>query len=144
MGFETGRRYATKADAIRAIIDDPQIAAKSTTAAEQYLRDHIPLEKHYQAKVKDKIKELYPDCFIFKATQGSYSQSGIPDLIAIIKGQFWGFEIKRPYFGKATGVQMKTLEAIRRAGGHAHIVSYPDEAEEILRAWEEGRTNEEP
>jgi len=134
-------RYGTKQEAIRALVADASLPEVTTREqAEQYLQAHIPPEKIWQTRIREKIKEMFPSCFVWKAAQGSYSQGGLPDLCAVIGGRFFGFEIKRPYFGRPTKLQLKTIKDIQAAGGQAYVVCWPEEVEEILRPiWEEAR-----
>lgn len=101
--------------------------------AMKILRKEIPLEKFYQKKVLQGLKRVYPDGFIRKVTLAQYSEGGMPDILAIIDGHYFGFEIKRPILGEASPIQKKTIEMIRRAGGTAEIISYPEQAIEAIR-----------
>ena len=101
--------------------------------AMKILRKEIPLEKFYQKKVMQGLKRAYPDGFIRKVTLAQYSEGGMPDILAIIDGHYFGFEIKRPILGEASPIQKKTIEMIRRAGGTAEIISYPEQAIEAIR-----------
>lgn len=105
--------------------------------AELWLMRNLPLEKHYQKKIIARIREIFPDAFVWKASAGPYSMGGIPDVCCVIHGRFYGFEIKRPFFGKATALQEQAAEKIRKAGGVAEVVSYPREVESILEKWQE-------
>ena len=69
---------------------------------------------------------------MWKATAGAYSRCGIPDICCIVDGQFYGFEVKRPFWGKASKVQLKTMEQIRAAGGVAGLVSYPEDVGRMI------------
>jgi len=137
-------RYGTKREAIDALVADASLPeVKTRKQAEQYLQAHIPAEKVWQGRIREKIREMFPSCFVWKAAQGSYSQGGLPDLCAVIGGRFFGFEIKRPYFGRPTKLQLQTIKRIQDAGGQAYVVCWPEEVEELLRPiWEEARQNE--
>lgn len=100
--------------------------------AESIVRKQVPKEGEYQKKIKEAIKKQYPKALIVKIAQGEYSQCGIPDLIVIIDGHFFGFEVKRPYFHTKSPMQRKTVEWIKEAGGTAAFVSYQEEALEII------------
>lgn len=104
-----------------------------THEAELWLMRNLPLEKHYQKKIIACIREAYPDAFVWKASAGPYSTGGIPDVCCVVRGRFYGFEIKRPFFGKVTALQERTMERIRLAGGVAEVVSFTWEVEDILR-----------
>ena len=117
------------------MVADPSLPdIKTREQGERYLQAHIPPEKVWQARIRDKIKEMFPAAFIWKAAQGSFSQGGLPDLCAVIDGRFYGFEVKRPYFGRPTRLQLKTIGLIKAAGGEAYVVCWPEDVEEIFKA----------
>ena len=93
-----------------------------------WLRDHVPQEKYYQKKVMDGLKEAFPKAYIVKVAQGQYSTSGIPDILCVVNGFYFGFEVKRPVFGRISPIQEMTIKKIWDAGGVATAVSYPEEA----------------
>lgn len=100
--------------------------------AVRYLQDKVPKEQYYQTKIIEWIHENIKDAFVWKATQGAYSRKGIPDICMIKAGKFYGFEVKRPYFGKVSAMQELTQKQIKEAGGEYHIVTFVEEVEEIL------------
>ena len=103
------------------------------------LRKEIPKEKYFQEKILKAIKRAYPEAYVQKITLGYYSQRGLPDILAIIDGHYFGFEVKRPIVGNLTAIQGKTRDAIRKAGGTAEVVSYPEEALAAIKdyfSWE--------
>lgn len=99
------------------------------------MRKHLPKEQHYQTEVIHFLKENYPAAFVWKAAAGPYSQQGIPDVCAIIDGHFFGFEIKRPYIGETSEIQKRTIELINAAGGTATVVSFWQQAKEVIDKW---------
>ncbi len=96
--------------------------------AEKIVRRWVPEEGKYQKRIMDAIGEKYPEALVVKIAQGAFSQAGVPDLMAIIEGHYFGLEVKRPYFHKKSELQKKTVEMIRAAGGSADFVTYVDEA----------------
>ena len=98
-------------------------------------RKEVPKEAYYQKKVIDELKKQFPDAYIAKIAQGMYSQGGIPDVMFILEGHFFGFEIKRPIFGKISKLQEVAVARIRRSGGTAAVVSWPEDAAEIIKNW---------
>lgn len=96
------------------------------------LREALPKESYYQAKIMDAIQAAYPSAFVWKVSAGPYSRQGIPDVAAIINGRYYGFEVKRPYIGEPSKIQEQTIELIRAAGGVADFVSFPRQALEII------------
>ena len=107
----------------------------SRTIAMQELRRKIPKESYYQDKIKKALKRRYPDAFIVKIAQGMYSEGGIPDVMCIISGHYFGFEVKRPLLGTASKLQEKRIQQISDAGGTAAIVSWPEECFRIIDDW---------
>jgi len=52
--------------------------------------------------------------------KGLGARPGVPDLIAIHRGQVFAIELKADH-GRATDAQLQAIEDIRAAGGHAQI-----------------------
>lgn len=99
------------------------------------LRKKVPKEAYYQKKVIDGLRNRFPDAYIAKIAQGMYSQGGIPDVMCIMDGHYFGFEIKRPIFGEISKLQEVAMARIRRSGGTAAVVSWPEEAAGIIESW---------
>lgn len=76
-----------------------------------------------EAKVKKKVKEILKDlgAYYTMPVTGGYGGSGVPDFIICIAGLFYGIECKANG-GKATALQLKHHDDIRKAGGIALIV----------------------
>ena len=103
--------------------------------AEKIVRKMVPDEGEFQSRVKKAVIEAYPEGYTVKIQQAQYSTGGIPDLMTVIKGHYFGFEVKRPYFHKKSELQKKTIEQIRAAGGTADFISYADEALEMIEEY---------
>ena len=99
---------------------------------ERMLRKELPLEAAYQRKIITWLKEEYPHALVRKITSGIYSEGGLPDVLAIIDGRYHGFEVKRPFIGEPSKLQLQTIKKIREAGGRAGIVCFPYEAQRII------------
>jgi len=72
---------------------------------------------------------------IFNQRTGSYippRQKGISDLIACKDGKFYAFEVKTPK-GKLTEYQEAFLEAVKRCGGVAGVVTSIEDIEKLLK-----------
>ena len=106
---------------------------------DRLMREYLPSEAHYQTEVMTAIRENYPSAFVWKAAAGPYSRQGIPDVCAIIEGHFFGFEIKRPYIGRLSKIQERTILDIQKAGGTAAVVSFWHQAKEVIEEYEHGR-----
>lgn len=125
------KRYHSYEQAVDEI--QKQFPGISRTEAGKKLYNTVPMEKTLQGNIIKWVKREYPNAFVWKATAGAYSRCGIPDICCIIDGRFYGFEVKRPFWGKPTKVQIRTQEQIRAAGGIAEIVSYVEEVEQIIK-----------
>lgn len=97
------------------------------------LRRMIREEGYYQTKIMNAIRKEYPRAAVWKNTQGSYSTAGTPDLSVIVGGVFFGFEVKRPVLGEVSKLQLEAIEKIRKAGGSAAVVRWPEEALAMIR-----------
>lgn len=133
--------FKNKADVIQYLKKKEEIPCTTTAQAEQYLQKYVPKEQYYQDKIIKHIKQLFPNAFVWKAAAGAYSRRGIPDVCAVIHGRYYGFEVKRPFLGVISDIQIHTMKQIRRAGGKAYVVSYINEVEKLLQ--EELETNKE-
>lgn len=106
---------------------------KTTAEIRKYLFRELPDEGYYQTKIIKYLKNKYPLSFVWKAAAGPYSRQGIPDINAVIDGKFYGFEVKRPFIGRATELQLQTIKRIKKAGGAAGIVTYISDVEKIIK-----------
>ena len=86
-----------------------------------------------EKKVKDKVKKLLAEhgAYYFMPATGGYGKSGVPDLVACIKGRFIGIECKANG-GKPTALQEKNLVDIMNKGGVAILVD--ETGIELLKA----------
>lgn len=123
-------RFPSEAAAIDYLIQIGK--ATNRTGARKYLKARVPLETKYQEKIMKHLKKRYPKAYIWKAAAGPYSRGGVPDIIAMIDGKFYGFEVKRPYYGKPSDLQRQAIKAIIANGGYAGTVCFPEEAERII------------
>lgn len=79
-------------------------------------------EKNFENKVKQFIDSV--DGWYIKYWAGAkYTKDGIPDILACIKGRFYGIEIKASN-GRPKLLQLVMLKKIRAAGGIG-ILLYP-------------------
>lgn len=110
---------------------------KTYAEADHWARENIPKEKYYQGKVlsylRDLIKTGALEGYVWKDAAGLYQSAGFPDVSIITGGKYFGFEVKRPFLGKPSALQLKTIEEIRSGGGIVDVVSYVSEVERILR-----------
>ena len=123
-------QFKDRAEAVEWLKEEKGMTGKEANA---YLVSKVPLERYYQRKIIEWIMENAPGAFVWKATQGAYSRKGIPDVCVVIGGRFYGFEIKRPFFGVISQMQTQTIKQIEKAGGRAYIVTYAKEVADILQ-----------
>ena len=123
--------FQTKAEAI-AYIGENVYGCASAKEAEKYLHERLPRESYYQGKIIKFLKATYPGAFVWKAAAGPYSRQGIPDVCAVIDGRYFGFEVKRPYIGVLSKIQEQTIRQIRKAGGVAEVVTFPEEVGKVI------------
>jgi Holliday junction resolvase len=72
-----------------------------------------------EGKIKRKVIEVlkkHSVWYFFPANNG-FGKAGIPDVIAIVKGHFFGIEVKADRAKKPTALQIKCGDEIRSAGG---------------------------
>ena len=101
------------------------------------LRKEIKNESYYQDKIKKALKAKYPKAFIRKISQGLYSEAGIPDILMIYEGHYYGFEVKRPVVGVPSKLQEETIRQVTAAGGTALFVRWPEEAIQAVEGYAE-------
>lgn len=106
--------------------------AKTRAAAIALARQKIPKESFYQNRIRKALKERYPDAFCRKISQGVYAEGGIPDILFILDGHYYGFEVKRPLLGEVSSLQRQTIARITAAGGTAAVISWPEEAIAVI------------
>lgn len=101
------------------------------------LRKEIKKESYYQDKIKKALKAKYPRAFVVKISLSMYSQAGIPDIMMIYCGHYFGFEVKRPVVGVPSKLQEETIRKITAARGTALFVRWPEEAIQAVEGYAE-------
>lgn len=79
-------------------------------------------EGKVKKKLLDFLKSLGGDCFFYMPVQNGMGQSGIPDVMAIIKGVPFAFECKATPKQHPTVLQAYALDRIHKALGFAWVV----------------------
>lgn len=76
-----------------------------------------------EAKVKSAVVKLLKanDVYYFFPATGGYGRSGVPDIIACVKGRFLGIECKAGG-NKPTELQLRELHKINKAGGITYVI----------------------
>jgi hypothetical protein len=85
-------------------------------------------ESRLSRSIISKLCQL-PDTFAWKNHASEFTPAGLPDIICVHKGRFYGFETKMP--GKeenVSAVQRLMHDLLRRAGGRVYVVHSPAEA----------------
>lgn len=99
----------------------------------EIMRRKIPAESYYQRNIKIYLEQRYrEEIYVRKVTQGPYSEGGIADLMVVIKGKYIGLEVKRPVVGKPSKLQLENKRLVEAAGGIYAIVSWPEEAANVV------------
>lgn len=88
-------------------------------------------EKQFENKIKDFLKGYPNDIWFFKHWAGAYSQKGIPDIIASVKGRFVGIEVKASN-GKPSPLQIRTIDLINKSGGYG-VILYPKDFDKFKK-----------
>lgn len=86
-------------------------------------------EKTFENKIKKYLAEELPLTWGVKFHGGTYSRSGVPDLLYCIGGYFVAIEVKAEN-GKPSELQKRNIKKIRKAGGIAVIVK-PSEFDKL-------------
>ena len=115
---------------VKSFMERKQITTKRKALSE--LRKLIKKEGYY-------LKKKYPDAFVVKISQGAYSEGGIPDVLMIKDGHYFGFEVKRPVVGIRSKLQEETVRKIQAAGGTAAFVRWPEEAIREVEEYEKSQ-----
>lgn len=79
-------------------------------------------EGKVKKKLIDFLKSLGADCFYYMPVQNGMGQTGIPDVMAIIKGVPFAFECKATPKQHPTVLQAYALDRIHKARGVAWVV----------------------
>ena len=89
-------------------------------------------ESKRQRRIRLAIQSRYgKDVFLYKVHGNEYQPGGLPDLIGVVYGYFFGLEVKEPE-GSVSAVQLKRIEQIHRAGGIAGVVVTKEDVFEHL------------
>ena len=109
-----------------------------------YLTKNIPLEKKFQTDVMKGVRKAYPRAYVVKLSLAHYSTAGIPDVMVILDGHYFAFEIKRPFLRDIdpehygpTKLQIETMRQLEQAGASCGVVSYPEEAIAVIKKWKQ-------
>jgi hypothetical protein len=89
-------------------------------------------ETRRQRKIQSALRRRFGiEIWFFKVHGGPFQKSGIPDLVGVCRGLFFGFEIKEED-GGLSAIQIETILDIGEAGGLALAILTPQEAIDAL------------
>ena len=86
-------------------------------------------EKNIENKIKTYLKGK--GAYHVKYFGNSFSQVGVPDLLACYKGRFIGIEVKNET-GKTSPLQDYNLASIKRAGGISLVARSVEDVSKVL------------
>lgn len=98
-------------------------------------------EAKLQEAIVKRIKEEWPQAWVFHPVGGPFQQVGVPDLLICVEGMLIGMEIKHQKPGetegharlRTTATQRHTIKKINAAGGMAGTVLSVGEAVGMVR-----------
>ena len=88
------------------------------------------LEKTIEKQIRSYLDKR-PNCWHLKTHGNMFQASGIPDIVGVDRGRFFGIEIKQPG-KKPTEIQKYMLEQIGKAGGIQGVVTSTVEVINLL------------
>ena len=86
-------------------------------------------EKNIENKIKAYLKGK--GAYYVKYFGNSFSQVGVPDILACYKGRFIGIEVKNET-GKTSPLQDYNLASIKRAGGISLVARSVEDVSKVL------------
>lgn len=86
-------------------------------------------EKRFEERIKKFLTER--GCYYVKYFANRNTKSGIPDILACVRGRWVAIEVKAAT-GRASELQLYNRRKIREAGGIS-IILYPDQFDEFKR-----------
>jgi len=89
-----------------------------------------------EGKIKKKLTDMlkHEKVWYFLPAANGMGRAGIPDVIAIVEGQFIGIECKADATKKPTALQMECAKQIRNAGGYWFLI-FDDYSTADLQTW---------
>jgi hypothetical protein len=86
-----------------------------------------------EGKVKKRLTDMLRKhkVWYFYPGNNGFGKSGLPDIIAIVRGRFVGIEVKADKTKKPTALQWKTGREIKEAGGAWFLVYDDDTIAEV-------------
>lgn len=99
------------------------------------------LESRLVTKIIQAVKAEWPDAWVFKVHGSPYQMAGVPDLLVVVDGRLYAFEVKcrkagesaHHARGRASLVQRAQIDQLRRAGAVADVILTPEEALQLIK-----------
>lgn len=86
-------------------------------------------EKSIETNIKKYLKSK--GAYYVKYFGNSFSQAGVPDILACYKGKFLGIEVKNEK-GKTSPLQDANILAIKKAGGISFVARSVEDVKQVL------------
>lgn len=86
-------------------------------------------EKSIENKIKIYLKSI--GAYYVKYFGNSFSQVGVPDILACYKGHFIGIEVKNEK-GKTSPLQDYNLKEIKKAGGYSLVARSVEDVKKVI------------
>lgn len=112
-----------------------RLGLSSKSAALRWAKEYVPLESEFQDRIIKYLEATFPDAAVWKQSNGIYSSmNGLPDVAMLLHGQYYAFEVKRPFLGEVSAIQRVTIRKLKKAGGKIYIAIYVSDVEKIIKA----------
>ena len=89
------------------------------------------LEKQVEKKIKKWLEQN--NHWYFKVHGGAFQKTGVPDIIACVKGKFVAIEVKRSNGGIVSELQKAQIKKIKACGGVVGVAHSVDGFLQILK-----------
>ena len=89
------------------------------------------LEKQVENQIKKWLEQH--NYWYFKVHGGAFQKTGVPDIIACVKGKFVAIEVKRSNGGIVSELQKAQIKKIKACGGVVGVARSLDEFIQILK-----------
>lgn len=98
-----------------------------------------------ESRIKSKLDRMLRQekVWFYRPQAGAFGRAGIPDRVAIVRGQFVGIECKADITKKPTRLQVDCMAKIEAAGGKCFVV-YDELTIEEVRTYIRGATDGPP
>lgn len=112
---------------------------KQGETLQEHVSRRMPKEVVFQSKILDALERwkksgsISKDAVWWKNGGASLSNmNGLPDIMCCVDGLLICLEVKRPFVGKASDLQLAFIDKVNRAGGQAAVGCYPSEMRRLF------------